>query len=371
MLFYIKILNTIRKILIIIQRSNGDVLLSHSLIESLYEFYEYPKIDLLVNDDTYEIAKLISNINYIHKFSYIQKRKNRIRQEKKIISKIFRKYDLSINLTASDRSVIYSIFASKNSISAIERNKKKSWWKKSLLTSFYFFDSKRHILLNNLEPLNLLNINHENIQRSPKISDEILAKLRNKLHRMGIDNFIIFHPSAQYFYKIYPENLRNELLSKLNTLKIPVIITGSNNKIDLKIKNQLPKLDNLKDFIGETTLEEYFALSQLSSAYIGMDTLNMHIAAAQNKRIFAIFGPTNLSMWSPWSNYSRASASDDLPIQTYDNITIFQANMPCVACGKAGCDDNHYISECLNNIQPSLIYEQIKNWRDSIEVTLS
>ena len=46
----------------------------------------------------------------------------------------------------------------------------------------------------------------------------------------------------------------------------------------------------------------YFALSELSLAYIGMDTLNMHIAAAQNKRIFAIFGPTNLTMWSPWSN---------------------------------------------------------------------
>ena len=369
-LFYIKILNTIRKILVIIQRSNGDVLFSHSLIESLFDYYKSPKIDLLVNDDTKAMAKLLPNINFINTFSYDQKKNNRIKQEKKIISRIFRKYDLSINLTSSDRSVLYALLASKHSISAIESNSQKSWWKKKLLTNYYYFDMTRHIQLNNLEPLNILNIEHDYAQKYLRISELVLLKIRNRIKAMGIDNFIIFHPSAQYSYKIYPEHLRNELLSMLNTLKIPIIITGSNNKIDLKIKNQLPKFDNLKDFIGETSLEEYFALSQLSSAYIGMDTLNMHIAASQNKRIFAIFGPTNLSMWSPWSNYSKNSARKNLPMQTYDNITIFQANMPCVACGKAGCDDNHKRSECLYNIKPYSIFEQIKKWVDDIEVKL-
>ena len=127
----------------------------------------------------------------------------------------------------------------------------------------------------------------------------------------------------------------------------------------------------MKDFIGETSLEEYLALSHLSSAYIGMDTLNMHIAASQNKRIFAIFGPTNLSMWSPWSNYSKMSASKDLPMQTYDNVTIFQADMHCVACGKAGCDDNHGKSECLYNIKPTMIFEQIEKWHNGLEVEIN
>ena len=50
----------------------------------------------------------------------------------------------------------------------------------------------------------------------------------------------------------------------------------------------MPVLPNIYDFIGETTLEEYIALSDSAIAYIGMDTLNMHIAASQNKPIFAI-----------------------------------------------------------------------------------
>ena len=141
-----------------------------------------------------------------------------------------------------------------------------------------------------------------------------------------------------------------------------ILITGGNSAIDVGIKKQLPSLSNVFDFIGETSLEEFFALSKLSLGYIGMDTLNMHIAASQNKRIFAIFGPTNLRMWSPWSNQLRLSATQDKPIQTYGNVTIFQADMPCVACGNAGCDDNHGNSDCLDNISPSTIFNEIEDW---------
>ena len=143
-------------------------------------------------------------------------------------------------------------------------------------------------------------------------------------------------------------------------------MTGGNNPLDLQIKKQIPSLPNVIDFIGETSFEEFFALSQLSLGYIGMDTLNMHIAASQNKRIFAIFGPTNLKMWSPWSNQLRLSATYDNPIQTYGNITIFQADMPCVACGKAGCNDNHGNSDCLDNINPNNIFNEIKDWHLSL-----
>ena len=352
----------IKKILIIIQRSNGDVFFSLSLIQALYENYESPQIDLLVNEDTLPVAHLLSPINYIHTFSYIKKKKSRWTQEKQIIGSIFRKYDLSINLTASDRSVLYAIFAAKKSISAIEKDYKKSWWKKILLTSYYYFNSDVHILSNNLESLNILKIDYNNILANPSIQDKVLKSIKNRLINIGVNNFVIFHPSAQYSYKIYPQQFRDELLSYLSTLGVSVLITGGKTQIDREIKKTIPSLPNIINLIGETSLEEYFALSSLSIGYIGMDTLNMHIAAAQNKRIFAIFGPTNLSMWSPWSNQLRKATSHDIPLQNYGNVTIFQANLPCVACGNAGCDDNHGKSICLDNISPKAIFDEIKNW---------
>ena len=152
------------------------------------------------------------------------------------------------------------------------------------------------------------------------------------------------------------------MLNYLSNIGVPIIVTGTNNKIDFDIKLNLPSLPNIIDFIGETSLEEYFALSSLAKAYIGMDTLNMHIASSQNKRIFAIFGPTKLNIWSPWSNQLKVAATKNQSIQEYGNITIFQADMSCVACGNAGCDDNHGKSECLDNISPKLVFHEVESW---------
>ncbi len=139
------------------------------------------------------------------------------------------------------------------------------------------------------------------------------------------------------------------------------MVTGAKTPLDLQIKAALPTLDNVYDWIGETTLDEYIALSELSLAYVGGDTLNMHIAAAQNKRVFAIFGPTLLGVWSPWSNALQSNATQSQPQQTYGNITVFQADMPCVPCGKKGCDDQHGDSECLQRIDPGKIFAEVNS----------
>jgi heptosyltransferase-3 len=357
-------LRKVKKILVIIQRSNGDVFLSSSLLNYLNQEYTNCKIDLLVNDDTLPIAKVLPYIHRIHTFSYKDKKNNRWGQEFKIILNVFRKYDLSINLTSSDRSVIYALLSGKKTISAVEFQNTKSWWKKLLLSKYYYFDNSSHILINNLKPLKCLNIKTENILYEINVSNNSLSSIKKKLDRLNINEFFIFHASTQYMYKVYPENLRTSLLKKLDKLGVPIIVTGGKSKIDLNIKKELPSLTNLYDFIGQTSLEDFMVLSKFSIGYIGMDTLNMHIAASQNKRIFAIFGPTNLKMWSPWSNTLKESASIDAPIQDYANITIFQADMPCVACGKAGCDDNG-ISLCLEQINPKVIFDSVKEWYES------
>ena len=360
------------KILIIIQRSNGDVFLSSSLIKSLYDYFKSPKIDLLVNDDTVAIANLIPYVNYIHTFSYKKKKDNRWSQERKIIFDLYKtKYDLSINLTASDRSVLYAIISGKKSISAIETKRSKSWWKKILLSQYYYFDSSKHILLNNLESLSLLKINSNNIHYPIEVSELVISNIKKKLQKFNIKEFLIFHPSTQYSYKIYPRYQRNNLLSRLNDLGLTIVVSGGNNSIDIEIKKQIPSLSNVVDFIGETTIEEFIALSKLSIGFIGMDTLNMHIAASQNKRVFAIFGPTNLKMWSPWSNQLQQAASLNKAKQTYGNITIFQADMPCVACGLAGCKDDHGNSDCLDYIDPKAVVNEVDQWHKNQYVNIN
>lgn len=357
-------------VLIVIQRSNGDVFLASPLIEAIHSFYAGCQIDLLINDDTLGIARTLPHIRTIHTYSYSWKklpRMERIRAELGLVRKIRGRYDLAINLTASDRSVLYALFAGKIAISAAERDTRKSWWKRYLLDYSYPVDADKHVVQKNMSALDFLQIPRAPIRISVKSKDAALDSIRAKLQSLGISRFLIFHPTAQYDYKVYPDIPRAALLRKIDSLGIPVVVTGAKSALDLRIKAALPVLPNVFDFIGETSLDEYVALSELSSAYIGMDTLNMHIAAAQNKRIFAIFGPTLLAQWSPWSNNSGICATRNQAVQTYDNISIFQAEMACVACGMAGCDDQHGRSECLYRIDPEVIFEQIRSFASGLD----
>lgn len=353
------------KILIIIQRSNGDVFLSSPLIHALHNHYKNSEIDLLINDDTLGIAKTLEHIHTIHCYKYSWRKipiLHRIKEEFSLIKTVYKHYDLAISLTSSDRSVLYAIFAAQRSIAAIEKDAKKSWWKKILLTQHYFFDTSKHIIINNTAPLKLLKIDNDKPQITAIAKHEDIKTIETVLHQKAIKHFIIFHPSAQYTYKMLNTETRNNLLMLLNSLNIPIIVTGGKTPIDEEISQTLPNLANIHNFIGKTSLDEYIALSHLSQAYIGMDTLNMHIAAAQNKRIFAIFGPTLTSIWSPWDNLSGSYAIGNPPFYTYGAITIFQAPMPCMPCGKAGCDDRHGQSECLEKINENIIFQEVQKW---------
>jgi len=351
-----------RHILVIVQRSNGDVFLSSPLIEVLFRVYGCPDIDLLVNSDTLAIAGTLPHIKQIHLFSYNVAGKWRGSQTADLLKRISRRYDLSINLTASDRSVLFALLSGRRAISAVEPDRKKSWWKRLFLSAHYEFDATRHIIENNTTALDLLGIGSGKPTISSCHSPQADERVRQMLEGAGIGEFLIVHPGAQYNYKVYPERLRNTLFERLNSFGIPIVVTGGKSLLDLEIKGTLPKLENVHDFIGRTSMDELIALSDRSLAYIGADTLNMHIAASQNKRIFAIFGPTIPGMWSPWCNELHTGTRLNRPLQTYGNITIFQADMPCVSCGRAGCDDQHGVSECLYHIDPDLITNEIEHW---------
>jgi heptosyltransferase-3 len=355
----------VTKILLIIRRSNGDVLLASPLIQRLHEHYPGAEIDLLVNADTLGIARALHSVRHIHIYAHQWKKLplwGRLREELGLIRRLFRQYDLAISLTTTDSSVLYALLFGRYSISAIDDENRKNWWKKRLLNGAYWLDKDKHILLNNLEPLRLLDIPQGRVEPAVQYSASAKAAVLDKLKARNIDRFIIFHPSAQYGYKVYPEHLRHALLQKLGSLGIPVVVTGATTALDLQIKAALPALENVYDLIGETSLDEYIALSDLALAYVGGDTLNMHIAAAQNKRVFAIFGPTLLNVWSPWCNALQHAARISQPLQTYGNITVFQADMPCVPCGQAGCDNQHGKSECLSRIDPAIILAEVSAW---------
>lgn len=359
-----------KRILIIVRRSNGDVLLAAPLLARLAAHYPQAHLDLLVNDDTAAIAKALQPVHQIHVYRNGWRKLGfwpRLRAVLGLWRKLWRQYDIAISLTTTDSSTLLARIAAPCAISAVDAQTHKSWWKKRLLTGHYQLDPQQHIILNNMQGLHTLGIPLQTPQLRSHYSEQAKQQVAQRLHTLGIEQFIIFHPAARFAFKTYPKALRHELLTQLSGLGIAIVVTGGNSAWDLQIKAELLQLPHVHDFIAELNLDEYIALSDRALAYVGGDTLNMHLAAAQDKRIFAIFGPTLLNVWSPWSNALGHGTSHSQALQHYGNVTVFQADMPCVPCGKAGCLHDHGKSDCLLRIDPRMIYAEVKHWLETVQ----
>lgn len=88
---------------------------------------------------------------------------------------------------------------------------------------------------------------------------------------------------------------------------------------------------------GKTTLQEAIDLLSLASQIVANDSGLMHIAAALNKPVIGVFGPTNPKHTPPLTPYGR----------------VVELPLPCRPCFKPTCPLKHH--QCMQNLTPELV----------------
>jgi len=218
------------KLLLIIRRFNGDVLLTSPLINKLKERFPGSRIDILVNDNTRAVASFIDGIDNIICFdqSFREKRGinrflSRLSLEIDLLKKIFRKYDLAINLTATDSSNLYAFLSAEKSIGVVEKGDfRKNWWKRLILSKTFEEDSDENILLHNTRPLSYLKIAKKDLHVSIKTGDKDLEESYDLIGKER--PFVIIHPSSQFFYKTWPIEKTLRIAKKIKKTGLEVVI---------------------------------------------------------------------------------------------------------------------------------------------------
>jgi heptosyltransferase-3 len=78
--------------------------------------------------------------------------------------------------------------------------------------------------------------------------------------------------------------------------------------------------------------------------------------------VLALFGPTNPQRWAPWP---ALPAEQVVTLQrrgftqSLGQVTLLQSDLPCVPCGKAGCDNHvHSRADCLPSIRPERVAQE-------------
>lgn len=339
--------SAIRKILVIKFKHIGDVLLTTALFRNLRTHFPDAFIAAAVFD--YTAPMLTDNPDIDKVFLYRQH--SGFRERCRILGLLRReRFDLAIDLTDGDRGAI-AAFASGSPVRLGFRSKRHKLIRRDLLFTHLMENrnTDQHTVRYNLEPLRALGLETRTEDLRLCWPREIEEGIAGKLETAGLSlgaPFAVIHPTSRWLFKCWTESGNATVIDSLwNEYHLPSVITSDRTKRELQFVEEILKRVRAPviDWSGQLSLKELAALMKRARIVVSTDTAPMHIAAAVQTPVIALFGPSGDSVWGPWGEGHR----------------VIKKGWPCQPCGQDGCDGSK-ISRCLTEIEPGEVMSAVR-----------
>lgn len=351
--------NAPQRILVIVTRRIGDVLLATPLIRSLKQAWPDARIEALVFAGTEGVLAANSDLAAVHVIA----ERPRLGAHLALLAKLFRQYDLALSLVPSDRPTLYAWLAGRRRIGLLV-----DWpsqrWKQRFLDAWTACDPyNTHTVRNHLALAAELGI--------PAVAD-VAVSWRDS-DSAAVDHLLgtacgviaVLHPYPKFRYKMWHESGWVAVARWLMDNGMRVALTGSADAAERAyvdaIARKLP--DTVINAAGQLTLGGTAALIARAQFYVGPDTAITHIAAATGVPTVALFGPTDPVKWGPWPKGHGAAGNPwrRLGDQRVGNVQLVQGRAACVPCGHEGCARRlTSSSDCLQHLSAAVIINYLK-----------
>ncbi len=349
-----------RRVLVIVTRRIGDVLLATPVFRSLKRAWPGATIDALVFSSTAAVLSADPDINQV---LAIPERPN-VLQHLVFIAKLFRRYDLALSLVPGDRPTLYAWLAGRKRVGLLLATHKEGW-KRGLLNQWVAYDtSALHTVLNHLallKPLGvppLAEVTPSWREADERRADEALAPL-------GGNRYVVLHLYPKFNYKMWSDAGWIALASWITDRGLRIVLTGGNDSTELEyVKRLAPHLHNPLLLAGQLTLNECACVLARATAYVGSDTALTHMAAALGIPTVTFFGPTDPVKWGPWPQGQDASATPwrRFGDQSLRNVRLLQGSAACVPCGHEGCERHvASFSDCLQTLPATRVIHALRD----------
>lgn len=349
------------KILLVITRRIGDVLLTTPLIRSLREAWPQSRIDVLVFEHTEGI--LLHNPD-IDRVITVPERPA-LWKHLGFLGRLFRRYDLALSALPGDRPTLYACLAGKMRVGMAEQGGKQHW-KQRLLTRWAAFDNfSTHTVLMYLALADTLGIRRSHqvvISWTPSDEADAAQKLPFDIRS---DAFAVLHVYPKFAYKMWRQEGWGELARWLVENGMRVVLTGGKSSDEMSYVEQVFRAlpAGAVNMAGKLSLAESAFLVSRAKCYVGPDTSLTHVAAAAGTPVVALFGPSNPVKWGPWP---KDYAGDRNPwrmkgTQRVNNVVLLQGGGDCVPCMQEGCERHiASLSDCLQNLPVTSVIAEIQ-----------
>jgi heptosyltransferase-3 len=339
--------------LIVSLRYIGDVLLSTPLARSIRAACPGAAIDYLVFEGTEAILAGNPDVRSVHTVRAGSRRPGDLLDR-------WKKYDVAIGVNASDRTAFQLLACGNRSIGFADP-RPKEWWKRAFLTHCSTVDPGKHVvelLLGQLRFLRIPPVPEVSVHFNEK--DAAAAR-----EAAGAGDFILLHPYTRWEYKKWPSahwaGLCRRIEEETGARALFTVAPGGfEGRIRAEIRDA--GIGENRFLSRELSLPQLAALISRSKAYVGVDTVVTHMAAAAGHPTVAIFGPTPAWRWGPWPNGHPPSTpyGKGGGIQRKGNIVIVQKDWECASCDRMGCDHHPgSTSRCLLELAPEEVVAEL------------
>ncbi len=337
---------TLKRALVIKLRHHGDVLLASPVFSVLKNRAPQLEIDALVYADTRDMLSLHPAIAQVHGVERGRKIAGPLAwlvAESRLLRQLrARRYDLLVHLSEHPRGAWLARALGPRIAVAPDHPDKPRFWKRSFTHRYALpKNARRHMVELNLDALRRIGIQPGDDERAlvlvPGSEAERSAEATLAAHGLAAKGYLLFHPGSRWQFKCWPADKAAALLDELARRGERVVISGAPDARERElVADILARTHHARpiDLSGKLGLKELAALTARARLFIGVDSAPMHIAAAMQTPVVALFGPSGELEWGPWRVPHRIVASSE---------------HPCRPCGNDGCGGGK-VSECLTRL---------------------
>ncbi len=344
-----------QKILLVKLSAIGDVIQTLPMVEALKHQYPQAQIDWVVEEDASELLFGHPALNRV----LVSRRKSWQRA-------LFRKGHFVATCREIKRFILelrsvrydwvidnHGIFKS-GILVALSRGRRKIGFKPFPGISDegnYLFTNERypplpietHALERYLNLIAQLGVSLEKPGLKFSIPTEAREEAAKILGERGLTfpPLVVIHPLAKWPTKQWPLENFARLADRLAARGASLVFTGSRDDRDAveSILGQMQSRQGTVNLAGETGLKELAALFSRADLVLSTDTGPMHLAAAVNAPLIALFGPTAPWRTGPYGNHHL----------------ILRKSLPCSPCFKKKCAT----LECMKSITVEEVLEAV------------